>query len=359
MFDMSPALAELTPSHDLVFTHQLGELAILGGLSDPDLVEFGLTAAGIDEWLGEHDIHDGRPLTRVWEASRAGCHDWMDVAASFLAQHQQAWRDVLTISWATRHSNIPNWALCMYGSGLRANCLLALTGTSMTVADVQEVLRADSEALADGRLSGRESAAFVAASSAVGGAVGFFTAGAGVGVATKAAGWAGDKLHRVDSWVEDLALRRLLAAQLVEEDRTIVQEIAASFQREATGLSRSQPKTLEGQKVRLLLAAHCDLLSMLSTEDDPLTPTVPNVVGMRLNDALLAWNSLGIEEIALVDACRKSGEERMPIMRGSWVVRGQSPVDGAPLEGVRSAKIAFGKAGETVLTGLMKERLGL
>lgn len=359
-FDPSRAFVDLDPPSYVTELHRLGEVVILGSLDDDGLNELGLREAGVLRLVdAAADDVSASTYRAAWTSSRAGDTDWMHLVQPWMDRTTDAWRAVLAGTWALHNSFMDRSLLDTGPMGNRSNCLLYLAGVGVTVSDIQYLYMNAAEKAAEGKPTAFDQAAFFAGSFASGFVVGTLTMGAGLGLLNKAVAWAGGKMMEVDPWTEELTLRWLLASQLAEEDPLRTRRVGQLLYDEAGALSRTQPSTIQGRKVRMLLAAYRDLEHNSAIDDSSTSATMPNVVGMRLSDAIDALAALRIGVDESFDAARPAGEERYPMVKSNWIVRGQRPSAGSEVEPNMHVALAFSKAGERVLANQLTARLGL
>ncbi|WP_156023116.1 PASTA domain-containing protein [Terracoccus sp. 273MFTsu3.1] len=356
--EVPQALAILDPPRDVVRALHIGELMVLGGLSEDEGQSFGITDFRVTELIEgtESFTPEERPLvTAMWHSSKVGGIEWLQSMNTLLEPIDEPWRAALAVVWAVRNQFLPGPGPDSGGTGTRANTLLYLSGMDMSCSDIQAYYRALADDIAEGKVSTMENLAFVVGSAAAGATVGFFTMGGGIGATAKAVGWLGGKFTETDDWVLDLSLSFLVANIFAEVDPGRVRAVAEAFYRNAGEMSRSEPNSAQGRRIRMLLAAYKELTLDAQGPDEAATLMVPNLVGMRLGDAKNALRALGINEMRLVDAVGADGQERGTMMENRWVVRAQLPAPGT----ARDARVtlAYSRPGERIVAHLLQDRL--
>lgn len=351
-------LSRLAAPREVLAAHSLGEILMCAGLDESEVQASGLSDGAVIELINASPelslISSDRALT-MWRSSAEGGLAWLEVMREIVVPIDEHWRVAMGISWALRSQFTQGLVPDSGEVGLRVNGLLYASRLDFSCADVQHAYFGLAKDIAEGKTSGMEDLAFVAGSAVTGAVVGYLSMGAGVGVLGKAVGWASERLHAIDEWTLDHAYSFMLASAFLDTQPERAQMMADHYYRTAMEISRNDPSGGQARRVRMLLHAYKTLSA--PTDDRPASVWVPDLVGMRLGDAVNALKAVGINTVSFVDAVAPEQEHRTPLSRNKWVVRGQSPAPSTKASPGIEVTLAFSRANERALPHLVDLRL--
>lgn len=337
-----------------------GYFAILGGLTDEELEEVGLSSSKVREMIIDAWVADAarqQKVLSIWEASRSPNTEWLRLMEEML-DLDEAWRLALAAAWTLTSPYVDTAHLASGPLGSRANALLHIAAVDLTVSDIRETFVSMACEVAEGRVSAFTKGAMYFSSFAAGAVVGYVSGGAGVPLVTKAADWVGSKLTEPGGWELELTERWILASAFAQYDSERVTKIARMLYSEASELSRSSPGAAQSVRVKMLLSGYQSLMDLVREPDDFEGLVLPSLVGMRLSDAREALSALGVCSLELVDAFAPQGSDRFPMLESKWIVRGQSPTAETPIsELVGPVRLAYARPDERVLEAVVRSRL--
>lgn len=348
-------LVALHPPAAVLAVWQMGEVAVLAGVTDELAAEAGISSNDIRQGVANAAGDLGNRLSQeVWRSSEDNTVEWLGMVAQRLERLAPMWRDVLGVVWSVSNTYLPPPFLVSGATGVRANTLRQLIDGEYTVADLHAHVSDLSALLAQGKLSQAQERLLYATSMVTAAVGGYVTAGVSTFPIVTATNWAYGKLTDVDAWIEQLAVRWVLAATIAEHDQETGIVVARSFRHEATELARSGPDAGEARQIRLLMTVY---RALAAEDEQTILEEMPDLVRLRLNDALDVLHNIGLDRVSLLDASRSGHDARSPLVRSRWVVQGQRPRPGETVDTSTLIALAFGKPDEPIPHGQVASRL--